>query len=138
LKLISELPFASGAKSIKIFRHALALDERRAKFVPEYWRKDADEIQLESEITILKSKLKLNPSDQSLQDKLSELLKRKEKDHPSTAMVGTGGKKMDKNIECWFMGCHSDVGGGNTLNDQPSLSNIPFRSVSPSFPFYPS
>jgi hypothetical protein len=41
-----------------------------------------------------------------------------------------------KNLECWFMGCHSDVGGGNDQNDYPSLSNIPFRCASfvPSLP----
>ena len=33
----------------------------------------------------------------------------------------------EKMVECWFMGCHSDVGGGNDLNGDESLSNIPFR-----------
>jgi len=36
-------------------------------------------------------------------------------------------QEMRKHVEVWFMGCHSDVGGGNDLNDDPSLSNISFR-----------
>lgn len=50
--------------------------------------------------------------------------------YPQTdyAVLSDGTKKeMRKHTEVWFMGCHSDVGGGNDLNDQPSLSNIPFR-----------
>lgn len=35
-----------------------------------------------------------------------------------------------KNKETWFMGAHSDVGGGVSNNDAASLSNIPFRYVS--------
>jgi uncharacterized protein (DUF2235 family) len=31
--------------------------------------------------------------------------------------------------EVWFMGSHSDVGGGNDPNANPSLSNITFRQV---------
>lgn len=50
-------------------------------------------------------------------------------------MVNGGKKEVLKNVECWFMGCHSDVGGGNTLNDYPSLSNIPFRYISPFLSF---
>lgn len=32
-----DLPFTTNNKMIKTFRHALALDEHRAKFVPEFW-----------------------------------------------------------------------------------------------------
>jgi len=37
------------------------------------------------------------------------------------------GVMREKMVECWFMGCHSDVGGGNDLNGADTLSNIPFR-----------
>jgi hypothetical protein len=49
-----------------------------------------------------------------------------------TASAGEGLTKTKiwkKNKEVWFMGCHSDVGGGVDLNMAESLSNIPFRSV---------
>ena len=41
--------------------------------------------------------------------------------------VGVTGHKMYKRREVWFMGCHSDVGGGNELNDEPALANVAFR-----------
>lgn len=50
--------------------------------------------------------------------------------YPNTAPVilSDGSEKLlRKHVEVWFMGCHSDVGGGNDRNDDPSLSNIPFR-----------
>lgn len=67
--------------------------------------------------------------------KLEDLLGQK---YPEVARAGVmmedrvGECKMEtrylrKNVECWFMGSHSDVGGGNDLNGEPSLSNIPFR-----------
>ncbi len=36
-------------------------------------------------------------------------------------------KCLARNKEVWFMGCHSDCGGGNDENGKPSLSNISFR-----------
>lgn len=39
----------------------------------------------------------------------------------------TSVRYLRKNVEAWFMGAHSDVGGGNDLNGESSLSNIPFR-----------
>lgn len=52
-----------------------------------------------------------------------------------TASAGEGQTKTKiwkKNKEVWFMGSHSDVGGGVDLNMTKSLSNIPFRSVTTS------
>lgn len=44
-----------------------------------------------------------------------------------TEFAESWGREMAKQKECWFMGCHSDVGGGNTANGAHSLSNVPFR-----------
>jgi hypothetical protein len=41
--------------------------------------------------------------------------------------LGVRRRILAKNKDMWFMGCHSDVGGGNDLNNQDSLTNIPFR-----------
>lgn len=90
------LPFASGVKAVTYFRQALALDERRARFKPEYRRLDKGEHPVDI------SKLGAKPQD------------------------GADGTPR-QNVECWFMGCHSDVGGGDDQNFSPSLSNIPFR-----------
>lgn len=39
----SGLPYAGNVKSVTFFRHALALDERRARFAPEYRHLDPNE-----------------------------------------------------------------------------------------------
>ena len=35
--------------------------------------------------------------------------------------------KVVKSKEVWFMGCHSDCGGGNELNTHKQLANVSFR-----------
>lgn len=145
------MPFAAGAKSVKICRHALALDERRARFAPEFWRRDEHETDLLHKVAEIKAQLKAKPSDAALEKELAKIEKKLNDDYPATALVGPSGAKREmlKSVECWFQvslalgslrgsvmeaiaesqGCHSDVGGGTTLNDEPSLSNIPFRYV---------
>ncbi|RSH95514.1 hypothetical protein EHS25_000606 [Saitozyma podzolica] len=93
---LPRLPFASGVQAVTFFRQALALDERRARFKPEYRRLDKGEHPVDI------SKLAAKPKD------------------------GDDGTPR-QNVECWFMGCHSDVGGGEDQNFTASLSNIPFR-----------
>ncbi|QRW06859.1 hypothetical protein RhiLY_05858 [Ceratobasidium sp. AG-Ba] len=63
------LPFTNQNGHIKYFRHALALDERRVKFIPEYV------------------------------------------EHPTNPAADDYRVK-----EVWFVGTHSDVGGGNARN----------------------
>ncbi|KAG0703974.1 hypothetical protein DFH29DRAFT_1078569 [Suillus ampliporus] len=60
------------------FRHALALDERRVKFLPEYIHG-----------------------------------------------ANTEGSHSDRIKEVWFAGSHSDVGGGNRLNEKLQSGDIP-------------
>ncbi|KZP16557.1 hypothetical protein FIBSPDRAFT_698925, partial [Athelia psychrophila] len=70
------------------FRHALALDERRVKFLPEYVHEGRSH----------------------------------EPDEPQ--FPGQG--KCTANIkEVWFAGTHSDVGGGNRVNADLQLGDIP-------------
>jgi hypothetical protein len=91
----TELPFASGVTSVRFFRQALALDERRVKFNYE-------------------PRL-INHESGKFPEIARECEERTMKTYPVTSR------------EVWFMGCHSDVGGGNDRNDAPSLSDIPFR-----------
>ncbi|KAK7454025.1 hypothetical protein VKT23_011536 [Stygiomarasmius scandens] len=75
------LPYtASGMEHVCFFRHALALDERRVKFLPEFARGGA------------------GPSPET--------------EHPLPSY------NMPHTKEVWFAGTHSDIGGGNTLNDK--------------------
>ena len=91
---------------------------------------DEDEAVLRKEI---KKYLDAPPgSSQALAAKhaIAELTARLDDKFPTEAAViqsdGTT-RLLRKHAEVWFMGCHSDVGGGNDVNDEPSLSNIPFR-----------
>ena len=122
-----ELPFASGSKSITFFRQALALDERRARFVPEYWRMDDAEVTLRRKLALSRQNTPVNgkPTDRE-QAETRHLEAELSKRFPAVATTSKG-ELLRKHEEVWFMGCHSDVGGGNDANDASSLSNIPFR-----------
>ena len=97
---MTALPFAGSIGTVSFFRHALALDERRVKFQPEYRKFDAEETR---DIPLGQAEGK---------DRCG---------HPDNNAT------LPRAKEIWFMGCHSDVGGGNDLDDQSSLANIPFR-----------
>lgn len=168
--LTSELPFAGGVRGVKFFRQAFALDERRARFVPEYRHYDKKENELYKAVRDCERKLAearkttaaKSSQDQPPQDKqdkprpavhrpqqqpsqddhaspvnapacviqawdaLVVAREQLEKDFPAYADSVNDGEKK-RRLEVWFMGSHLDVGGGIDLNDQPSLSNIPFR-----------
>lgn len=68
----------NGDHHMCYFRHALALDERRVKFLPEYIHG-----------------------------------------------ANTEGSHSDRIKEVWFAGSHSDVGGGNRLNEKLQSGDIP-------------
>ncbi|TFK68525.1 hypothetical protein BDN72DRAFT_841565 [Pluteus cervinus] len=94
------LPFSTSNDGVKIFRHALALDERRARFKPSLW--DAPQPTRE----VLENDPDINM---------------RNKDTPRDVwnfepIEGTNVK------EVWFAGSHSDVGGENK-----SLSNVTLR-----------
>jgi hypothetical protein len=123
---VPELPFANGSKTVTFFRQALALDERRARFVPEYWRMPDGEINIRSEIDDLE-RARGQHGDEDPVD-LEELKSRLKQEYPREANL-SGGRPVLKQKEVWFMGCHSDVGGGNDFNWESSLSHVPFRWV---------
>ncbi|KAJ7912904.1 hypothetical protein B0H13DRAFT_1613010 [Mycena leptocephala] len=110
------LPFTTSNSCVKTFRHALSLDERRAKFKPNLWNRPNE-----------KEKI-LSISDQ--------------KHHPHAKRHPT--KKMSQKMmehqydrdpnqatdieEVWFVGCHCDIGGGSVDNEtQHNLACIPLR-----------
>lgn len=70
------LPRVSDTTNIRSIRHAVSLDERRAKFQPELYH--------------------------TLE-----------------------GAHIPNVKEVWFAGCHSDIGGGNRLNADLLLGNVP-------------
>ncbi|KAG8722251.1 hypothetical protein FRC09_006565 [Ceratobasidium sp. 395] len=81
------------------FRHALALDERRVKFIPEHLRYKCD----------LKTGL---PPDGYVQEY---------EPSPETVAKHVSAK------EVWFVGTHSDVGGGNKSNTTLDRGGEPLK-----------
>jgi hypothetical protein len=130
---------------VKFFRQALALDERRAKFQPVYRSPDPEERahapkegkdikHIAHQATSAMAGLKLSMKNQQTPTPVAQDSKGKLDE--STVFTASGNdtcgqadnrKIIPKSKEVWFTGCHSDCGGGNDLNLQPSLSNISFR-----------
>ncbi|GJJ08046.1 hypothetical protein Clacol_002253 [Clathrus columnatus] len=95
-------PFTIGNSSIKYFRHALSLDEHRARFQPNLYHR-------------------VSPSAKAA---------RKDPEHSSYPEKSptSPGPETDV-LEVWFPGCHTDIGGGTTPSPKlgsntPSLSDI--------------
>lgn len=113
-----QLPLSSTPNSKpRYFRHAMALDERRAKFkICRHQTKHWDDISL--------------PESPGLpgQEKYGE------KNHPNITdeeykMLMTNGTPFDTDVlEVWFAGDHADIGGGAVANDERhKLAQIPLR-----------
>lgn len=122
------LPFTTSNTIVRTFRHAVALDERRAKFKANLWNRPNNK-----EVALGVDGQKPDASKT-----------------PKGADLGHGGKphrpekkmtlrKMEKIYsgysdqptdieEVWFSGCHCDVGGGSVENGTPNtLARIPLR-----------
>ncbi|KAK4700124.1 hypothetical protein P7C70_g6128, partial [Phenoliferia sp. Uapishka_3] len=99
-----------GGRAISHFRHALSLDEHRAKFEPQLWIPDLPP-PVNPCSTPLDQRLKLtNPTDPRI--------------HNLIQINYTDIKEL------WFAGCHADDGGGQTPTDgdfNPRLSHITLR-----------
>ncbi|KAJ7466987.1 hypothetical protein FB451DRAFT_403101 [Mycena latifolia] len=93
------LPLTWSARQICIFRHALALDERRVKFLPEYVASGGSTLPASVE----------DPSGSSSAEELNP-----------TSSTGLWDVK-----EVWFPGTHSDIGGGLKVNLELNISSVP-------------
>ncbi|KAG6864427.1 hypothetical protein C0991_009579 [Blastosporella zonata] len=103
-------PYTSVNYAVKHFRHALALDERRARFRPNVWNEPT--LEREQELDVDEPDVEFPGAEVSRDD-----------------WVYT---PPDRDIcdvrEVWFSGCHADVGGGSHDNKvRESLSYIPLR-----------
>ncbi|KAJ6606794.1 hypothetical protein B0H10DRAFT_2195249 [Mycena sp. CBHHK59/15] len=109
------LPFTRSNTNVRYLRHAIALDEHRARFQPNFWnRPTQDELQLGIQAGEMpKSRRKLSTM---------KSLKDLEKQY-------TDGGQYETHVEeVWFAGCHCDVGGGALSNTaRNSLARIPLR-----------
>ncbi|KAI0078127.1 hypothetical protein K474DRAFT_1771218 [Panus rudis PR-1116 ss-1] len=101
------LPFITENNGIKYLRHALALDERRIKFLPSYC---VDSVKKMEKQKAKEGKKKEHVAKQ-YEDAINEY-----SDHVTDVK------------EVWFAGVHTDVGGGSVRNDTPNtLARIPLR-----------
>jgi len=115
------LPFTTSNTIVKTFRHAVSLDEHRAKFKANLWnRPNAEE-----------AKLGLSPEHVAAHKSGQHHAMHKK--HSSAAhlerVYSQDSNEVPTDVEeVWFAGCHCDVGGGSVPNDTPNnLARISLR-----------
>ncbi|KAJ7133352.1 hypothetical protein C8R44DRAFT_849473 [Mycena epipterygia] len=110
------LPFSTSNTIVRTFRHAVSLDERRAKFKPNLWNRPNE---VEKTLSISDQKApKPKPSHPSKTRSMHLMESKYDRDHTKPTDIE----------EVWFSGCHCDVGGGSVDNATVNnLARIPLR-----------
>ncbi|KAG6816825.1 hypothetical protein H0H87_002668 [Tephrocybe sp. NHM501043] len=134
------LPFTNSNKAIKTFRHALSLDEHRAKFRPNLFHRPAP----------TKAVTRLDPGHvtQEVGQEVGGRNRESTRGLLKSCRYRGGIKRFFRKLpmlfldpepeddgtpdtdvlEVWFSGCHADVGGGSVQDSEPhSLANISLR-----------
>ena len=92
------LPLMLSNTSLRYFRHAIALDERRARFKANYWHRLQDNKQKGTKIGEMPRSNQHHPQYYSSHDRDRDTeMSSEEKDRPRATDVR----------EVWFAGCHS-------------------------------
>ncbi|KAF7335088.1 hypothetical protein MVEN_02259400 [Mycena venus] len=116
------LPFAESNTIVRTFRHAVSLDERRAKFQPNLWDYDDKSPKVPQPswaLPILRMRKHFRKSSEPEVDDDTEQM---------NFEPAYGQMHPTDILEVYFAGCHCDVGGGSVGNDmRPSLARIPLR-----------
>ncbi|KAI0317709.1 hypothetical protein OF83DRAFT_1119936 [Amylostereum chailletii] len=140
------LPFVTTNTTIRTFRHALSLDEHRAKFRASYYHRPVPRVEerpsraqtivngVRSRMSSLNlgvlGRIRRKYADGGFGTLVHDALTvqarsagRPDIDGPATDSVFTTDVK-----EVWFAGSHTDVGGGAVPDSDPyALANIPLR-----------
>lgn len=113
------LPFTSSNTAIRTFRHALSLDEHRAKFKANHYNYPTEE----------EGKLGTQPGDMPKSGAKKRWATKKTKtDYEAQFAAQEFHNHKTDVLEVWFAGCHCDVGGGSVPNDDTrNLARIPLR-----------
>ncbi|EEB99560.1 hypothetical protein MPER_00743, partial [Moniliophthora perniciosa FA553] len=119
------LPFTTSNTIVRTFRHAVSLDERRAKFKANHWNRP----QAHEEKLGVECKHQHGPGEHHAHDhedsQKSKTLKALEKKYGKDRNIQTN---VDECLTLNYLGCHCDVGGGSVSNDtKPNLARIPLR-----------
>ncbi|KAF8597982.1 hypothetical protein BDV93DRAFT_478920 [Ceratobasidium sp. AG-I] len=143
-----KLPFSKSNSLIRVFRHALALDERRAEFKVSLWDQATEQEEKLGE----SGKLGTYHSEHSADGKVRRFITKEEttedpdnteksfeqkpgtSENPESSNSRPEGTTIEDRKhktdvkEVWFAGAHSDVGGGSVPNETPHhLARIPLR-----------
>ncbi|KAH8992435.1 hypothetical protein EDB92DRAFT_2087030 [Lactarius akahatsu] len=107
------LPFVGVNTTIRVFRQALALDEHRVKFIANYYHRDRDTtVAMDSDLSGRDGHTSNVPGN------MSRVVRRQTDEIFDNTDVK----------EVWFAGCHANVGGGVTGNEEKNaFSDIPLR-----------
>ncbi|KJA23408.1 hypothetical protein HYPSUDRAFT_39890 [Hypholoma sublateritium FD-334 SS-4] len=118
-----------GMRHVCYFRHALALDERRVKFLPEYAYGGlaskplykAMNLEIKHPFRWMFSKPWSNRRNQDTETSTNPSIS------PQDTMKNEANGGSPQTLEVWFAGTHSDIGGGNTKNVGMDRSQPPLR-----------
>jgi len=120
------LPFTTSNTVVSTFRHAVSLDEHRAKFKANLWNRP-----LKDEEFLSISDQKLAKQAQKGKASSSPTKVHHHKDSLKILEGKYGAKDRLKPTdvdEVWFSGAHCDIGGGSVATGlQPCLARIPLR-----------
>jgi hypothetical protein len=140
----TNLPFTAANSAVKTFRHALSLDERRAKFQPNLYHRPspnpAKDPQHASPVVAPASYFNFNRFGSEMMAEGADINKRFSFKTSPTSNLNSDRSDIGKDqvppdgvlsedaevaatdvLEVWFSGCHADVGGGS-VTDSVSLS----------------
>ncbi|KAF9445122.1 hypothetical protein P691DRAFT_676292 [Macrolepiota fuliginosa MF-IS2] len=123
------LPFTTSNTAVRVFRHAVSLDERRAKFKQNTWNRPTSNEQQLADSDRVHTGTGLDPrhhaahhNHQEDSSKKKKNLKQLEREYSEVLADPTDVE------EVWFSGCHCDIGGGSVSNGtRPNLARIPLR-----------
>ncbi|KAJ3968463.1 hypothetical protein EV361DRAFT_415700 [Lentinula raphanica] len=147
--LPKRLPFTTSNTIVRTFRHAISLDERRAKFKPNLWNLPHSRSEHPQDLppsrptysgfsyrSIVKDrarqasrspKQRLSPLPTSIEWESSEDNRLSDLEERFSLHSESNSTPTDVQ-EVWFAGCHCDVGGGSVKNStRHSLARISLR-----------
>ncbi|KAL1951078.1 hypothetical protein VTO73DRAFT_227 [Trametes versicolor] len=129
------LPFTSSNTAIRVFRHALSLDEHRARFQPNLYQhptkhqasrgtKPGDMPKRDTEYA---TRVGVRPANGAHKRTDSEYRKQRRLERQFSDGDPDSDGSTDV-LEVWFAGCHCDVGGGSVADSvEHTLARIPLR-----------
>ncbi|KAF5358612.1 hypothetical protein D9758_007675 [Tetrapyrgos nigripes] len=125
------LPFTTSNTIIRTFRHAVSLDERRAKFKANLWNRPAEGEKGLGTKAVQAAQPDVHKPDHGQSGDPNHDHHKHKRTHSQLAMerMYSRDHSVQTDIEeVWFSGCHCDIGGGSVGNEVTStLARIPLR-----------